>query len=276
MIKRTKTKEKPNMLAITENKSTYKTNSHKGSIKYNPVYTKDLVEMIKANTGYRISEYKEQHVRDVLREGYQRHLIRLRPQKDLVSQDTLAEYIPEIVVLNSHDTTSSFSVHVGFYRFVCENGLITGDTVSFFKGRHLNFDYEALKKYIDGLPNLIGEATETIRRMQSYSLSSNDLRLIATKGVEMRTPVRVLKSGEKENDFDYIQRVSHIASYAVRPKRYEDQQNTAWHQFNVIQENLINGFNARPLRRVKAIKSIDKTVKLNRFLWDAFSEKAYC
>jgi hypothetical protein len=36
----------------------------------------------------------------------------------------------EIVLLNSHDGTSSYQMLAGMFRFVCSNGLVCGDTVA--------------------------------------------------------------------------------------------------------------------------------------------------
>src|SRR3546814_3036217 len=36
----------------------------------------------------------------------------------------------EIILLNSHDGTSSYQMLAGMFRFVCQNGLVCGDTVA--------------------------------------------------------------------------------------------------------------------------------------------------
>lgn len=36
----------------------------------------------------------------------------------------------EIVLLNSHDGTSNYQLLAGLLRFVCQNGLVFGDTVA--------------------------------------------------------------------------------------------------------------------------------------------------
>ena len=36
----------------------------------------------------------------------------------------------EIILLNSHDGTSSYQMLAGMFRFVCSNGLVCGDTVA--------------------------------------------------------------------------------------------------------------------------------------------------
>ena len=54
-----------------------------------------------------------------------KHMIRLRHASQL--NDAEAN---EIVLLNSHDGTSSYQLLAGLLRFVCQNGLVFGDTVA--------------------------------------------------------------------------------------------------------------------------------------------------
>ncbi|ENC93594.1 hypothetical protein ECP03018678_3198 [Escherichia coli P0301867.8] len=34
------------------------------------------------------------------------------------------EHVPEIILLNSHDGTSSYQMLPGYFRFVCQNGCV--------------------------------------------------------------------------------------------------------------------------------------------------------
>ena len=59
------------------------------------------------------------------RTGLGKHAMRFRnPALKLNSGDFL-----EIVVLNSHDGTSSFQLSLGIYRLVCSNGLVVGKNI---------------------------------------------------------------------------------------------------------------------------------------------------
>ena len=42
----------------------------------------------------------------------------------------------EIIMLNSHDGTSSYQMLAGMFRFVCSNGLVCGDTVADVRVKH--------------------------------------------------------------------------------------------------------------------------------------------
>src|SRR3546814_8105435 len=54
-----------------------------------------------------------------------KHMIRLRHANQV--NDSIAN---EIILLNSHDGTSSYQMLAGAFRFVCSNGLVCGDAVA--------------------------------------------------------------------------------------------------------------------------------------------------
>ncbi|MEK2517414.1 DUF932 domain-containing protein, partial [Providencia stuartii] len=57
-------------------------------------------------------------VRDDSRRDHTKHLLRLRREGQITSQQ-----VPEIILLNSHDGSSSYQMLPGMFRFVCQNGL---------------------------------------------------------------------------------------------------------------------------------------------------------
>src|SRR3546814_11684663 len=64
-------------------------------------------------------------VRNEDRRDHTKHMIRLRHANQV--NDSIAN---EIILLNSHDGTSSYQMLAGAFRFVCANGLVCGDTVA--------------------------------------------------------------------------------------------------------------------------------------------------
>ncbi|EHX83288.1 hypothetical protein ECDEC14C_4975 [Escherichia coli DEC14C] len=58
-------------------------------------------------------------VRDQSRRGYTKHMLRLRRDGEINGQ-----HVPEIILLNSHDGTSSYQMLPGYFRFVCQNGCV--------------------------------------------------------------------------------------------------------------------------------------------------------
>lgn len=63
-------------------------------------------------------------VRDPGRRGYTKHMLRLRRDGEINGQ-----HVPEIILLNSHDGTSSYQMLPGYFRFVCQNGCVCGQSL---------------------------------------------------------------------------------------------------------------------------------------------------
>lgn len=67
-----------------------------------------------------------------------------------------------IIAKNSYDGTTAFSVQAGGYRFVCSNGMVTGDDLSYFKNKHVaSLDVNASAERI-------GEVLNTFERSRDY------------------------------------------------------------------------------------------------------------
>lgn len=64
-------------------------------------------------------------VRQDDRRDYTKHMIRLRHASQINGTEA-----NEIILLNSHDGTSSYQMLAGMFRFVCQNGLVCGETVA--------------------------------------------------------------------------------------------------------------------------------------------------
>ncbi|MCC7968441.1 DUF932 domain-containing protein, partial [Escherichia coli] len=62
-------------------------------------------------------------VRDPDRREYTKHMLRLRRNGEING-----EHVPEIILLNSHDGTSSYQMLPGYFRFVCQNGCVCGQS----------------------------------------------------------------------------------------------------------------------------------------------------
>ncbi|WP_244590920.1 DUF932 domain-containing protein, partial [Escherichia coli] len=62
-------------------------------------------------------------VRDPGRREHTKHMLRLRREGQITGIQ-----VPEIILLNSHDGTSSYQMLPGLFRAVCQNGLVCGES----------------------------------------------------------------------------------------------------------------------------------------------------
>lgn len=194
----------------------------------------------------------QSRVRDPDRREHTKHLLRLRRTGQITSQQ-----VPEIILLNSHDGSSSYQMLPGLFRAICTNGLVCGQSFGEIRVPHRG---NVVEKVIEGayeVLNVFDRVEEKRDAMQSLLLPTPAQQAFAKAALTYRF-------GEEHQPV--------TASQILTPRRYEDRQNDLWSVFNRCQENLLKG--GLPGRTAKgkrshtrAVKGIDGDVRLNRALW---------
>ena len=193
-------------------------------------------------------------VRDEGRREHTKHMIRLR----YASQINGAE-ANEIVLLNSHDGTSSYQMLAGMFRFVCSNGLVCGDTVADVRVPHKG----------DVAGHVIEGAFEVLSGFERVKESRDLMRSITLDEGEAEVFARAALS-LKYDDPDKPAPITE--SQILMPRRFDDRRPDLWSVFNRTQENLtkggLHGRSANGRRqRTRPVQGIDSDVRLNRALW---------
>jgi hypothetical protein len=225
------------------------------SDKYRFIPTIDVINEIKSYNWYPVSVL-EANVRDLNKDGYQRHLVRFRHFDDLLNPKDNAV---ELLLFNSHDRTCAFSVSVGIFRFVCSNGLVVADNVfEAYKIKHIGDKESDIKSAIDKVSSYKPQLQSKIDTFESIKLSQSEKESFAKSSI----PLRFAKHLEIDsNDL-------------LTPHREEDAKDDLYTVLNTIQENLlrgnVSGVNKESGRRFtsKEITSISKDVEVNQGLWD--------
>ncbi|WP_266064520.1 DUF932 domain-containing protein [Brucella intermedia] len=194
--------------------------------------------------------------RDGDRMGHAKHMLRLR-RDDGIGKPEAAE----VIIVNSHDGTSSFQLFAGMLRFVCTNSLVAGERFEEVRVPHKgNIQHDIIEGvYIvaEDFPRLI-DASET---MKEVTLSADERHVLAEASL-------VARYGEEESPIRPDQ--------IITPRRREDNGQSLWMTFNAIQENMVKGglhgqrrdAEGRIRRsQTRAINGIDQNVTLNRALW---------
>jgi hypothetical protein len=189
---------------------------------------------------------------------FTKHMLRLRHVNDIAN----SEGANEIILVNSHDGTSSYQLLAGFFRSVCQNGCIAGDMVDDFRVRHngdiRNGVIEAAYRIVDEFETV----DESRERMQTLELSKPEQKLLATAALDLRF------GRDEEN-----KPLSPVSTDRVLwANRREDQGDNLWLTFNRLQENLIRGGmrgrnQSGNRTSTREVQSIDGLVGINRALW---------
>lgn len=217
-----------------------------------------VIELEKA--GFFPVRAQESRVKNVENKPYTKHLIRFRHLEHLAR---VGDSIPEVVLVNAHNGSSSYRIMAGVYRLVCTNGLIVGASMAAVRIRHTkNAPSEIIDasfRVIDALPKI----ANGIDTMRSIALEPGERIAFATAALTLRygekSPVR--------------------PEQILTPRRHEDRSNDLWTTFNTVQEHIIRGGQLRqdnqphqPRRRTRSITSVTEDIKLNHALWTLAEE----
>lgn len=228
------------------------------SLRYALIPTIRVVDALRGE-GWLPTLARETRVRDASRRGYAKHLLRFRHRNDRHRTAVVGELIPELVLLNAHDGSSSYELHAGFFRIVCGNGLVVADATVHRQGvRHTG---DVVGRVIEGAYEIVADLPQAATRIGLYrdiTLNEREATQLATAALQLRYPTP--------------EAAPITADQLLRPRRHEDRAPDLWTRLNVIQENLLQGGlpgrSAHGRRvRTRAIRSVNEDVRLNKALW---------
>ena len=195
-------------------------------------------------------------VRNTEKREHTKHMIRLRHASNIMDKEA-----NEIILLNSHDGSSSYQMMAGSFRFVCANGLVLGDAAMDQKVRHSGRQ--------DVIGDVIEGAYEVLNQFQLIEEQRETMKGIQLGG-DLQHAFAEAALAYRYDPADGPAPVT--ASQLLAPRRREDATNDLWSTFNRVQENTIKGGlrgrNKQGRRTsTRAVSGIDQDVKLNRALW---------
>lgn len=237
-----------------------KTAHHSRSERYAHVPTIDVLERLRKADYVPVQAFQS-HVRaaNADREPFTRHLIRLRQRRDLDGKRQVNDVLPEVLLINSHDGTSSFQLDAGLFRLVCSNGLIVksqdfGSIRVHHSGKEL---LDSVKTAADSIAERLPQIIRATQHWDKIKLAPAVRTRLANKALALRYPNGTPITSQQ----------------ALEVRRPEDEGNTLWRTFNVLEENLarggIDGKTATGRNtKTRSIKSVNNTLNFERGLWE--------
>ncbi len=193
-------------------------------------------------------------VLDDAKREHAKHMVRLRH----ASQIDAAE-ANEIVLLNSHDGTSSYQMIAGVFRFVCSNGMVCGDMQSDIRVRHsgniVDNVIEGAFRVLEGFAQVDSQKDG----MKALTLSEGEQVAFARAALALRYETDLAPAPITEAQLLYS-------------RRDVDSKPDLWTTLNRVQENIMRGgLNGRTATNkrmtTRPVNGIDAGIKLNRGLW---------
>jgi hypothetical protein len=234
------------------------------SDKYAHIPTSAVLERLMSE-GFRPYAVMQGGSRDAAKRAFTKHVIRLRHDSQELQVGGTHN---EIVLLNSHDGSSSYRLMAGVFRLVCGNGMIVAQ--SMIEDIRISHKGDVAGLVLDGCIEImerLPEVSESIREMSAINLSQAEQTAFARAALVARyegdeAPIRV--------------------DQVLAPRRREDSESNLWQVLNRTQENIIRGGvtylqrdgEGRPVarRRTREIKGVDQNTTVNRALWTLAEE----
>lgn len=214
-----------------------------------------------------------------------KHLIRFSHVDNLHSSQGERH---EVIMVNSHNGTSSYQFMSGLFRLVCENGCIFGDMDNSLKVRHTGND-DLLQALLNATFQIARNSVNIMEEIEIYKqiiLSWDEQRALAEAAMVQRfDKVTVVEADDGSAQIDRslvpfqpdeFLRAQHREDYVIGGQsRYSTGDRDLNTTYQVLQENLIE----RPVRSsqqnqqthrrssTRALNGIDGRVNMNGALW---------
>lgn len=234
------------------------------SDRYQYIPTSRVVDALRGE-GFQPVKITTARTRDESRHGFEKHMIRFR-RHDAVA--VVGQVLPEIVLVNSHDGSTSYNIMAGLFRLVCSNGLVVPQGNLSAECRMRDGGNQIVDDVIEGSFEVLKQsaaAIETADRWQQIQLSPPQQTALAIGAHHLRF-------ADAEGNVDTPIRPEQF----LAARRWDDNKSDLWTTFNRVQENAIKGGltavgrDAAGRRRrttTREVKGIDGNVNLNKALW---------
>jgi len=228
--------------------------SDKVSKTYQFVSSQDILKRVNKD-GWLITNVSAQN-----RSLYAQHRVTLVHEDYLEkARNREGEGIPRIEMFNSHNLTKRLMFAIGYFKFVCSNGLIAASgPAETIRTRHRFSDDRLgqIMQQVSDISSRFPAITNTIDTFKTRELSIEEQQSFAQYAIKGRFNYRPAMP-KRFHD------MSRNADCLLAHRREEDNGNTTWQVFNRVQENLMSGVEgfSRPIR------GYSDSVRVNQLLW---------
>lgn len=237
------------------------------SSKYKFIPTSDVMTGL-MREGFYVMSAKQSRTRIEGKGNFTKHMLRFRRAAETLA---VGDTFPEVILVNSHDRSSSYNLYAGMFRLACSNGMVASvgaaSKVSIMHTGNIKHDViEASYHIVEEFPLLADKAQTwlakalTQEQQVAYAASAAQLRWEPEQ--EQPSPQELLN---------------------VRRSADYNQKNTLWGTFQRVQESLLKGGDRyahqakdgrRQIKHTRSVNGIDQDTKLNRALWSLTEKMA--
>lgn len=232
------------------------------SERYSFIPTIAVVQAMRSE-GFQPVKVTTSRVRDNDKAGFEKHMIRFRRSEGTLH---VGDVFPEVVLVNSHDGSTSYNLLAGLFRLACSNGLVVAtDELAECRIRHKG---NVVEDVIESSYRVLQESNLALEKSQEWGL----IELKPQEQQALAVAAHQVRFGDSEGTITTPIKPEQL----LNPRRLDDDRNDLWTTFNRIQENAVMGglrgvgigSNGRRRRTTsKEVKAIDGNINLNKALW---------
>lgn len=200
-----------------------------------------------------------------------KHMVRIRHRDYLGDQYVDA---PETCLVNSSGGQSAYRVLLGWFRGICENGMIMGDYDKLLHVKHMG---DILQNIMNATYKIVEEGQKTIQvveSMKQVNLSRPEQLYLAERAIHARFDDKNPAEGQPVHKV-----VPYRPEHFLRIDRREDNADDLYTVMQRIQSNILPKEYSRPYQRVRAydnkgrhtilpISEIDRSNEINGQMWN--------
>lgn len=217
--------------AAWDKEPVYAEHAYQPTKSYGFVATHELLGVF-ADAGWQVADTQQGVPRHEDRRGFQAHLVRLRNADYPAVEGLEARQAgrPELVVLNSHDRSTSFRAWWGLHRFACANGIIAGSCMGEIRIHHKQSIVNRLGAGIAALMDQLPGMVASVNRMARARMTEAAVTDFVRRAYDMRL-----------KEFGRLRITAMLAPPVCPVRRIEDNGTDVWTVFNRTQEACMRG-----------------------------------
>lgn len=233
--------------------------SPKVSSEYKQIRTFDVVKDL-GDIGYFPVMAKQSKVRRPGAAPYAKHMIKFVHDDHL---DDHTDRVPQLLLVNAHEGSSSYQLHMAMHIFACSNGLIIkSGQFAECRVRHQGaFVSEEVLLAAQGIHSYV-------QKFLNFTEEWEKIELTPEQELELANDMLRIRYGDPAK--------APILPFSLTyPRRSNDQGHDLWNVFNRLQENVMKGGvtsglrGPRRQRTTRPIRGVSEDIRFNTAAWAA-------
>lgn len=223
------------------------------SDRYQFVSSQNILERI-IDDGWLITNATAQN-----RSLHAQHRVTLVHKNHINDDQTDSEGLLRIEMFNSHNLSKRLMFAIGYFKFLCSNGLIVASgPAETIRIKH-RFSDDRLSEIMDRVSDIserFPTIQNTINHFKSRQLSEQEQEAFARYAINGRFLYRPAMPKR-------FQDMERTTEKLLQHRRPEDSGSNVWEVYNRVQENLIKGIDGF----TRPIKGYSDNIRVNQLLW---------